>query len=355
MKIDILVAKNPYSSTSYFAKSLDEALKRKGVLTRRFWIDEGFFYDLFPSIADNPPDLTCSFSDIRLGMTPLGDLLQLPHLSLLLDPAIYFLHHCKSPFSWISCVDEEDVAFLHALHFPKAFFLPHCADIKDFTPVEKERIYEGVFFGSCTDYEKIEGEWVERYPKKTQILLQEASRAVLSIKTLTILKALSNLDVQEEDLPLFHHEVDRWTRSYARIDQLKNKEIHIWGKGPWKKFCPKAICHPSVTFKETLKIMKESKFVFNSSPRFKFGSHERILTALMCGACPVTAQNGFTEKFFQKDELLTYPLGDDDFLMDENLWSQIALKGQKRVLEEHTWDCRVDTLLNTMLFFGKGG
>src|SRR5262249_1229 len=142
MKIDFLVGNNPYGTTVHFSKGLSEALRRLGVSTRLFWVDDGLFFQAFYDIMADPPDFTCSFSDISLEKKPLGDLWQIPHLSFLVDPPIYFLHQLLGDYGWVSCVDEHDVAFVKGLGFQRSFFLPHAADRNVLTSVEKERPFK---------------------------------------------------------------------------------------------------------------------------------------------------------------------------------------------------------------------
>lgn len=348
MKIDILVGDNLYGSTVNFAKGLASALKKEGIDVRLFWVGEGYFFQAFYEILADPPDYTCSFSDIKLGNLPLAELWSIPHISLLVDPAIYFLHHCTSSRSFIGSVDEEDVTFLKQLGFPRAFFFPHAAHKDDFTSTDLPREYEEVFFGTCVDIDALLKSWEKKYSAKEREVLQEASRLTLSSGEISVLKALRQLNVTDETLPLFHYEVDQYCRGKDRIELLKNRKVHIWGSGPWEKYCPHAFQHSQIPFQECLEIMKRSRFVLNSSPRFKQGSHERIFNALMCGACPVTMENGFTSKFFAQGELITYKVGDWNFAMDPKEATEIAHRGQVKVLHEHSWEARSRLLLQSL-------
>lgn len=325
MKIDFLIAENPYGTTVHFARGLAEALKRQGAETRLFWIGEGHFYHAFYTMMGDPPDLTCSFSDISLQKKPLGELWHIPHLSILIDPAIYFLHQLKGDYSYISCVDENDCDFIRALNFSRVFFFPHGVEANLKTDPHKNRPFDAVFFGTCLDYEAIAERWGEN-----RELLTAASERVLNSSEVSILQALVELGVEEERLPLFHYEVDTYTRGKERVELIKECPASIWGNGPWKKYLPECELHPPVSFEETLNIMKQSKVVLNSSPRFKRGFHERILYAYLCGAAVYTRNTPFLEKNFPE-------IG--------RKWQECAEIGQQCVLAEHTWDSRALTLL----------
>ena len=336
MRIDLLVGENQYDSTLYFSKKLSEALERQGVNTRLFWVADGNFHEAARAIMHEPPDLTCSFSDITVGDNqPIGDQWQIPHLSMLLDPAIYSLHQLKGEYSLISCVDEEDVAFVKELGFERAFFLPHGVD-HDLSGYE-ERSYEAVFFGSCFDYEKINASW----SPKIRPLLEQAAERVLSPEGISTLRALLEAGV-EKGLPTYHHEVDLYVRAKDRVELVRafsSTPVHIWGSGPWKRLCPNAIVHRSIPFEKTIEKMKRAKLLLNSAPRFKHGSHERILYGLACGCSVLTGESSFiTNHFHDEPSLYTYRYGH---------WQEISPKYSERKvnLNHHSWDQRAKTLI----------
>ena len=322
MKIDFLIGQNRYNSTSHFAKAFARALERKGAQTRLHQVSDGQFFQIVERIIAEPPDLTCSFSNIQLSNHPIGDFFSLPHLSILVDPAIYSLHQLKGDYTYISCIDLGDLDFLQKLNFKRAFPLLHAADRAHLTTPSKERPYDVVFFGSCTEH-KSEDE---------RVLI--AAKRVLSDKNVSILEALVALDIPDKQLPRYHMEVDLLTRFQDRIEllqSLKNHRLHIWGTGPWKRYVPCATVHPPIPFEQTLEVMKQAKVVVNSSPRFKRGLHERIVYGSMCGAA-LLSDSDFGYRRVEE--------------YDFSNWEEIALMGQAKTLEAHTWDHRAHVLLN---------
>lgn len=340
MKIDVLAAANQYGTGVHFAKGLAAALERLEVSTRLFWVDDGHFFHALHAILGDPPDLTCSFADISLNKKPLGELWQIPHLSWLIDPPIYFLHQLQGSYSYAACVDAEDLAFITRLGFPRGNFLPHGADVYHLTPVKVDRPYEKVFFGTCVDYEAI----AEHWPKEIRELLLAASAKVLSPAGITVLQALGELGVSPENLPYYHGEVDRFTRGKDRVELIRSLKdpVHIWGEGPWEKYLPGYPIHPPVSFDQALNIMKQSRVVLNSTPRFKAGAHERIFYALLCGAAVYTGENRYLTA--ELPELYTYLFGEWETPSFDH-WAEVASAGQERVIASHTWDARAASLL----------
>lgn len=345
MRIDFLIIDNPYDSTQYFAEKFSEALQRHGVRTRLFKIEEDRIFQVVQAIMRDPPDLTCSFSNIAIGdHQPIGDQWRIPHLSMLIDPAIYSLHQMRGDYSLISCVDEGDVAFVKELGFEKVFLLHHGVD-RDLAGYE-ERPFGPVFFGTCTDYEKILAEW----EPSMRAILEPAAAKVLSPKGISILQAIVEAGVKDEDLVRYHLELDLFVRAKDRVELIRALDhVHVWGEGPWKELCPNAIVHPAIAFTETLEIIKKSKLLLNSSPRFKQGSHERILTGLACGCAVLTGDNPFvSNNFGDCAEVLTYPYGQWDVARDKaaSMDKSLIVNGRDKILGNHTWDHRAKTLIS---------
>lgn len=347
MKIDFLVAENTYGSTAHFASACAHACRAYGITTRLHWVGEGHFFHAFYEILADPPDLTFSFSDLHVEGKPLashtprgeggaqrecekyglGALWQIPHFFFLLDPAIYFLHQMRGAATWLSCVDEGEVDFVRALGFPRVCYLPHAGDQRWLTPPARERPYELVFFGSCAEYET-----------EDEIVRAAAAR-VLSPEPLSIVQSLVSLGVEEEALPRYHAWVDFYTRFHDRVALLRalqGESLHIWGKGPWKKYVPHAHVHPPLPFEETLRIMQQARVVINSSPRFPRGLHERIVYASLCGAATLSTHPlGYT-----------YTPGVWEVAGSRADWKAHAERAQEWVLAAHTWEARVATLLS---------
>jgi spore maturation protein CgeB len=354
MKIDFLITDNEYDTAAYFSQHFAAALKKEGVECRLFWIGGGNFYKAYYEITQDPPDLTCSFSDITLGDNELlCEAWQIPHLSLFVDHAIYFLHQLKSKYSLVSCIDSEDVDFLRKMNFERCLFLPHATPKHLFQENREEKIYDMVMLGSCVDVEKIE----KKFPKKLKTLMQELSEKVLKSNSTSCLQALIDAGITQ-DLPLLHRLLESYVRGKDRLqllETLKEFDVHIWGQGPWKKYAPKAHLHRPVSFERGLEVMKRAKIVMNSVPSLKFGGHERIFHALALGALPLTSSTTFIhEQFEEGKSILTYRYGHQeqtaacvrDILQDDEKRSKIIHAGQDIVRASHTWETRAKTLLS---------
>jgi hypothetical protein len=80
----------------------------------------------------------------------------------------------------------------------------------------------------------------------------------------------------------------------------------------------------------------------------------RIFEGTLCGALVISdsAKNGLNELFHVGKEIVLYNNGDDFlekihfYLAHDNEREQIAVAGQKRALQEHTYYHRVKTIVN---------
>lgn len=345
LKIDFLIGDNPYATTTHFSQGFAQALQRRGVRVRSFYIGKGHFYKAFYAIQRDPPDLTCSFSDITVGnKQPLGSFWAIPHLSLLVDHALYFFHQFQGQHAWIGAMDEEDVAYVQSWGFSPIFLFHHAVDPSLVCSPMTHRPYDVVMLGTCLDYEKIEKGWVGK-----KAFLKKAAERVLFSEDISCLKALLEEGVTGEDLPLLHQELEKFVKGKERVEMIRSldTDVHIWGNGKWKQYLPKACVHKSVSYAKALEIMKEAKIVISSAVAHKFSSHERILQPLALGALPITSATAYVKKYFVPGKNVLTNLADvKRLLQDESKRAEMALLGQQEVLKHHTWDQRAAMFLN---------
>lgn len=371
---------NLYESKRHFTLKLAEAMQRKGIETLHIDVKESALNaETLGAIARFNPNFTCSFNTLL----PIGqgnflcDYLQIPHWSILLDPVAYSMDLIKSPYSIISYVDQQDSEWLKKESFENHLFFPHAVE-KELIGSSHEKIYDVVFIGSCDDYERIESLWMKEQPKEIQkIIVSAAEKHLLDAET-SIASSLyaawkeSNLPEEKFDLLSLFYYVDYFNRGKDRVElirSIRDVKIHVFGapmedgitehRG-WDYYLKdkKNVClHPPISFPESLEILKQSKIVLSSAPFFKNGSHERIFTALACGALPLANETLYwKEQFVEGEEIIFHrPWKRDetnrlihDMLNDEAKRQQMVAKGAQKVKALHTWDQRVDSILQTL-------
>lgn len=381
-KMVLLVpARSRYSSLQYFCYRFAEAATRFGMECSLIELDKYNFTEILNKVRNLWPDLTVSFNgilpDSKRGF--LSDFVGLPHLSILVDPPYGFLPLKDSPYSIISCVDQSYCDFFEALGFQNTFFLPHAFDYHLASDSVPDPDYDIVFLGTCIDHEAVENEWKGRYSKILCKKMGEVADIVLNTPYKGTLEALCKVFGIElkmvatesfEGISLMElwPQIDLFIRGKDRIELLKSikdAKVHVFGdrypiangRG-WNDIfnhtIPHVISHPSVPYSESLGIVEKSKIVLNSVPIFKNGSHERIFTGLACDTFVMTNSNRFIDDNFHKEDgVAVYSLKEIDalnqtlhtYLQDDERRLSAVERGKKKVLEHHTWDARIKSLI----------
>jgi len=105
-------------------------------------------------------------------------------------------------------------------------------------------------------------------------------------------------------------------------------------------------------------LMQESKIVLNTMTWFKDGSHDRIFNGMLAKAVVVsdssiylkeTLKDGEEIMFFELDHLKELPDQIHALLKDEEKLVALSEHGYRRAKQEHTWENRLDTILQTVL------
>lgn len=379
-KICLLTNYNLYETKRYFTKKLSEALQRHGVETKIIDASQtALNRETVDQIRSFSPNLTCSFNSfepISKGKY-LWDFLNIPHLSLLVDPSFYATSLTNSSLSWISCVDRADCEAIRSTGFENVFFLPHAVEKELAYDPKQKRPYDVVFLGSCCDYESLRTIWQQRLSQELIQLLEDAIDLIFSQETISLAQALvtawnrSGLNPQDVDFIALYSYLDYYTRGKDRIElirSIKNASVHIFGdidrENPaailsWNDYFhgqSNVTIHPSLSFPEAINTLKKSKIVLNSMPFFRDGSHERIFYALGCGCLPLSSESKYLREQFQAGkEILFYQAAKreevntliDEMLCNEKNRFDYAASGRARVMQHHTWDQRVQNLLDT--------
>lgn len=373
---------NLYESKRYFTDHFAAALNRKGVQTMIIDVEQmSLDKEMIASILKFKPDLTCSFNSI-LPLSEdffLWDYLKLPHWAILVDPLVYNLHLMKSPYLIASCTDRQDCEAMYQPYTRAPFFFAHAVERELNGQGASNRDLDIVFLGSCYDYENLRATWRENNMEEINKLLDDAIDIVLSDISSSIAQALvqacqnSNIALTPElDFFTLFSYLDYYTRGKDRVElikSLKHGRVHVFGdtsedlgmaaKG-WGEYLAghkNVTIHPAVSFGRGLEILKRSKIALNSMPFFKNGTHERVFTALGCGALPLTMNNLYwQEQFIHEQDLLSYLPGHweksselvETYLDNEPLRQELVSAGVTKVQKQHTWDQRAEQVLQAL-------
>lgn len=353
-KIAILSGHNEYQTHLHFEEGLKKALERKGVETHIYPFSINYQRESIHRISLDTPDALISFCLFSLNDRSLSfsDIFGIPNITICLASGIYSLHQAKNPLDFVAFVDRKDQKRYQEALPGKTLFLPHAVDRDLIRSPTLKRPIEYVFFGTLFDHESRRSLWDDKLPRQTIRILNEAIENFSVEKGYdgSLLEVLEeNSKITESDFLQMYHELELYLRGSLRKDfLLKNRDlpIHIYGKSDshrnWEdvfKVKNAFIYHSEVPFSETLKLMKQTKYLIHHCPSFNEGLHERILTGLALGCAIITEPSSYLEKEFPVSCGVMQSATKNREAFVEN--------GQAHILENHTWDIRVEALLDS--------
>lgn len=360
-KVDVLMpTSSQYNVLHHFARKLFAALMRAGMDCRLLEGD-----DRWAVSYRSPPDFTIGFNGaLKMEDNSLFcDLIKVPHVACLVDPPYRFYEITKSPHVIITCDDQLCCSLLQEDGFTRTAFMPHAVEVELAPDPKKKRIYDVVFLATCIDSENRRKQWRKKFSSPIWHLMEDAAAAALGDEETSFMSLLKTRLSPWEHQNVYE-EVEMYIKGKDRLDLLEAFEenhVHVFGnsvdQADWNSLLKKKAhitVHPAVGYEEAIAIMQQSKVVLNSSIKNKLGAHERIFTAAACGAAVVTNGNPYMRKQFVHDkEILFYQRNDmpalnasvHTLLNDEQKRENLASAGRQRVMQHHTWDCRVQELL----------
>jgi glycosyltransferase involved in cell wall biosynthesis len=366
-----------YGVIDSYTHELAAALERQGVATCLLKANHQNPSAFLNQILKDRPDCTLSFD----GLLPdaegrfLADLVQIPHVAILTHAPHNYFTLVHSQYTIVTCIDLSFVQTFKSMNFAPALFLPF-ATSKNLVPLKQtDFLYDVVMLNTYMDYDLVRQQWQKQYGSAISAVLDEAAEQTLSNDEITYLQALvQTLDqhlkmskqidpraVNFEDLLDY---LETYVVAKGRTDLLQAIEgvdVHVFGSGDWNKHLSnkKHIhIHEALSYSQALECMQRTKLVLDCSPQIKNGLPSRVLSGLACGALPLALDTPFLRTTFQEDVLL-YPLRKKNVLnqhiqlalQDEHMRQQIVTKGRLKVMQQHTWDQRAQTLIQQLPVF----
>tara|TARA_Y100000589_G_scaffold244577_1_gene232251 strand:- start:872 stop:2062 length:1191 start_codon:yes stop_codon:yes gene_type:complete len=290
----------------------------------------------------------------------------IPVLHILVDhPAFHIDRLTTLSNQAVSCVDQTHVEFLKGIGCPQAFLLLHGGP-SEATFVEKNRPIE-ILFPASFSQELLDGNhWEQKYGDLAKVLYDLKNEALLNpldgLEERILEHSLAVNLVGETNVSNVYMEIVKdlnlHFRHKARLEILEamdksGQQVHLCGLG-WEAHKFKNHKYlGQCNFEKTQEHMKNSKVLLDSSPFHPVGLHERFLYGSMCGAAVITDHNPVKSQIFEhKVDAFLYntenlvSLGDsiNDYLSNDS-WIDVALNGQTKVKENHTWKHRTQAVV----------
>lgn len=380
MRVLYVIGKSQYDSTAMFMEQMAERMEACGwkvaVLDGR---KENGYAEQRKIVLQDEYDVVLTINGMLLEEdSVLGNrLLQnenVLYCTYLMDHPMIHYERLKNqyPYIFVLSPDRNHVTFLdrYMKNIYAEAFLPHggCKSSKC-VPYE-QRKYDITFMGSYSVPEDVLRHFND-FPSQMAELMRNTAGRMIDDMTMTLEGALGQclnscgIAVNEEKFAQIlseFREVDRYVRSYFRDKVIRTLVengivVDVFGDG-WDKFVTqRGEClrvHPPVSYKESLECVGDSKISLNVMPWFKDGSHDRIFSAMMCGAiCLTDSSRYLSEQFREQEHIFFYSLKGLKYLpakvrkilQETDQSARIAKNGQTLALQNHTWAARADEVM----------
>lgn len=380
MRILYVIGKSQYDSTAIFMEQMAEHMEACGwkvtVLDGR---KEDGYAEQRKKVLQDDYDVVLTINGMLLEEdSDLGNrLLQnenVLYCTYLMDHPVIHYERLKNPYPkmFVLSPDRNHVAFMdqYMKNIYAEAFLPHggCQSVKCI-PYE-QRKYDITFMGSYSAPEDVLKHFHD-FPLQMADLMRDTAGRMIDDTTMTMEEALGQclnscgIEVNEDEFAQIlseFREVDRYVRSYFRDRVIRTLVengivVDVFGDG-WDRFITqRGEClrvHPSVSYQESLDFVGDSRISLNVMPWFKDGAHDRIFSAMMCGAvCLTDSSRYLTEQFREQEHICFYSLKGLKYLpakvrkilQNTDQSAGIAKNGQRLALQKHTWAARADEVM----------
>lgn len=300
------------------------------------------------------------------------------------DPPIWYMQILERNFTCmqIITVDANHKKFMdtyfpnyHAQFLPLAGVrLPETAEI----PYEDRKI-DVLYVGSRkqrismhSEFDFLQGHDKEIFYTIKQILLQYPF--MTPEKAYDICMSQFGIELNREDtllcLRAIQEQVVSEVRGYYQgkvIESLAAAgiDVDVYCPNGWEpiqeKYPDHIRLHDSVTPRQCMELMRESKITLNIQPWFKYGSHDRIYNAMLNGSVCVSDISDYLVKYFKNGrDIVFYELEDMDgliknvrMLLDNPGFAKVIMENQKKAAAHSTWKERLQNILEQRFEEGK--
>ncbi len=381
MQILYVIGRSQYDSTAVFLQEMAEKMKSLGqevtlldgrdvvhYESQREWVIQQK-YDAIITINGMLLE-----EDSLLGETLLQGENTIYCTYLMDHPLIHYKRlQSRYPKIFVLSPDRNHVLYTDT-YLPNIWgtaFLPHAGCVGKRIKPYGERTIDISFMGSYTASVQVREEF-EKFPAEMQRLMGAVADLLVRENNLTLEQAVERcfgqfgIQVSATELPEVMQEfrpVDRFIRSYYREQVIRTLveagiSVDVYGDG-WDQFSCKhrenLMVHPAVSYENSLDIIGDSKISLNIMPWFKDGSHDRVYTAMLCGAVCLTDSSTYLEEqlretenvyFYSLKGLKYLPAKVRKILNDVEKSAQIAENGRKYAAKEHTWANRAEEVMD---------
>ncbi|MBQ9989678.1 MAG: glycosyltransferase family 1 protein [Lachnospiraceae bacterium] len=299
----------------------------------------------------------------------LWDALHIPCFDYMFDHPLYFFDTFDDPpaSAVVTCVDRHHVSYVKRF-YPKVnncFFFPLGSEelFREEIIPWQERSIQALYVGSLKKNphaveDAFSRKVVNLLCEHTGLTVEEAVEQLLGpTDETTLKKTLERYRYCDLNTNFIFRE------NLVRVLVNANIHVTVYGSG-WEEcdFSDSPFFHHegSATQEECIRKMQDTRFVLNSMPWFKDGTHDRIYNAMLAHALCITDPSDYlAEEFTDREDILYYSLDAMEKLPDLIHYYEahpeeavtIIEKGYQKAVLSHTWQNRSIELLER--FFQK--
>lgn len=372
-----------YESNHYFMEQLEQEFQRAGHKTERCDLTYGTEEKL-EDVLNRRQEFSAAFdfnsrltrAELEDG-TPYIDALEIPFFNYLVDHPLYHHGGLKREFKNYSviCIDACHRDYIKRVypHIKNVFLVPLGAMEAVRKRTWEEKRFDVLFLGTYVPEEEIYGEILEYAPDKkrevlTLIQWMEEEPELTQEDALDRYLLETGEDLGEKEFAARLHSdyiVDRYLRFSKRkrlLSQAAKSGIPLTVMGHGLEEIPdlhrsNVSFYPGVGFAVSAQMIADAKILFNITPGFKGGVHDRVYSARINRTLCLTEGNAYTKSHFvEGEELLLYDErnpeemfgGLVEILEDRESMERITEKACKKAVLEETWQCRSKEILKNL-------
>jgi hypothetical protein len=302
------------------------------------------------------------------------DRLQGPYVAVLVDHPSYHLDRFTIDNMILTCYDRTHVSFVRKYFGgrKRVAFLPHGGSMAGSGPAADSRpigiLFPGTYADPDAEYASLRASLPEHVFDIMDFVVE---RLLLSDgePMEDALSAVLSAEGREDEWPrlcLHLPAIEAFVKPYKRMEVLRRLDhaglaVELLGSWPESLFRHHRM-RPTCSYGDMLRLMQQSKLVLNMG-FVPDGSHERVFSALLNGALPVSDGNPFLEESFSRDaDMLFFRWTKLDELpgrVAAVLDDRVSLAGYPsraaQLGQAHTWAARAGSLLALVKSAGTAG
>ncbi len=388
MKPKLIFLTGVYDTLDIFIMELIRAFERMGYDILQ--IDTKHLMDGLSKLSafiNTPVKAAITFNNLAFNLElaagrNIWEDLKIPCINILMDhPFCYYDALQSAPYNGVVlCIDKKHTDYLQRF-FPNIAitgFLAHGGKDLEKKPLPiRERQIDILYAGGLSKafVQNVMPDF-DSFDFDAQKIAELAYQRLIADVSLTAEQAIEEElvkhEIQMPDAELSAvisklHYVELLATSYYREQVIRVLVehgfcVHLYGRG-WET-CdfinkPNLIWEGVVSAQEVLEQMHNSKIVLNTMTWFKDGTHDRVLNGMLAGAVAVTDESIYMKENFvdarekaEDAELVLFHLNKmdelvkrmDQLLANPDLMQELADRGRKKAMSQHTWGCRAKEL-----------